>query len=71
MRTEKNINNPLGLKGEAVEAFEQSYASYSEALIGIDLSQGNDFTAFAPLFPLDDYQSHTGKKGQKNDKVSD
>lgn len=28
------------------------YASYSEALIGIDLSQGNDFTAF--LFPLDD-----------------
>lgn len=54
MRTEKNINNSLGLKGEAVEAFEQSYASYSEALIGIDLSQGNDFTAFAPLFPLDD-----------------
>lgn len=42
MRTEKNINNPWGLKGEelrkyrdAVEASEQSYASYSEALNGV------------------------------------
>ena len=42
MRTEKNINNPWGLKGEelrkyrdAVEASEQSYASYSEAPNGV------------------------------------
>lgn len=47
MRTEKNINNPLGLKGEelrkyrdAVETFEQSYASYSEAEVMETVPEG-------------------------------